>query len=85
MDKLFGCDCGCGYVEISPWVEEDGTVLNVSFLKRIEGYRFLRKRIKQAWNLLVRGYCYGSDIVLSLETARELGEELLMLSKEKEK
>lgn len=83
MDKIFKCSCGCGGVEISTWDEDDGTYIYIEFLKRCRGGRRFKQRFRMAWKLIRFGYYYDDDIILTLETARELGEELLKLSKEK--
>jgi len=79
MDKIFKCTCGCGGVEVSYWNDED--VMFIEFLKRCHwSGRPLKKRLQMVWWLLRKGYYYDDDIVLSRETARELGEELIALS-----
>ena len=81
MDKIFKCSCGCGGVEVAKWNDDCEEYMYIEFLKRCHwSGRPLKTRLSLIWNLLRKGYYYDDDIVLSLETARELGEELIALT-----
>jgi hypothetical protein len=80
MDKIFKCNCGCGGVEVGRWTDDCEDYCYIEFLKRNRAGRRLKTRLKMVWWLLSRGYYYDDDIVLSIETARDLGEELIALA-----
>ena len=80
MDKIFKCSCGCGGVEVARWNDDCEDYMYIEFLKRCRAGRSFKQRLKMIWKLFRYGYYYDDDIVLSLETARELGEELIALA-----
>jgi hypothetical protein len=81
--KIYKCACGCGGVELSAWTDIDGTVINIDFLKRTHRHKIFSERVKQVWRLLRYGFYYDDDIVLSLETAKKIGHELIRMAMEK--
>ena len=78
--EIYKCDCGCGGVEIATIDFGDGEVVFIEFLKRVRWGRSLKQRLKMIWRLIRWGYYYDDDIVLSKETAKDLGTALIKLS-----
>ena len=79
MNKIYKCDCGCGGIEINTITEDGGEFIYIEFLKRTHRHIGTKERLRMIWRLLRYGFYYDDDIILTKETANEIGTELIRL------
>ena len=80
MSEIYKCNCGCGGVEISKWEDDGKKFVYIEFLKRCRSGRSWKQRLKMIWRLLRWGYYYDDEIILTKETAGNLGAALVKMS-----
>ena len=82
--KLYTCECHTGGLVISQDNETPFDIW-VSFWKygQPKGKKHWRSRWNEIWSVLTKGHAYLDMVVLSPETAKEVGQRLIELAEAK--